>query len=57
LRQALATMPAYSGVTGTVHFTATGEADRTLYLLQVHNGQFEQVRVEAAPPLLPLPAP
>jgi ABC-type branched-subunit amino acid transport system substrate-binding protein len=48
MRQALLSLPSYTGVTGTTRFTEEGEADRTLYLLQVRKGQFVPFEVDRA---------
>ena len=43
LRLALSQLQTYPGVTGATTFNRIGEADKLLYLLQVHNGNIEQL--------------
>lgn len=43
LRQGLQQLRNYPGVTGATSFTTGGEADKTLFLLQVDNGNFLQI--------------
>jgi branched-chain amino acid transport system substrate-binding protein len=43
LRQGLQQLRNYPGVTGATSFTPGGEADKVLFLLQVHNGNIEQI--------------
>lgn len=43
LRLALGQLQTYPGVTGATTFNLIGEADRVLYLLQVRNGNVEQL--------------
>ncbi len=43
LRLALSQLPVFPGVTGATTFNLIGEADKALYLLQVRNGNIEQL--------------
>ncbi len=43
LRDALGSLKNYPGVTGATSFNAQGEAEKVLYLLQVRNGNIEQI--------------
>ncbi len=43
LLQALTQLRNYPGVTGSTSFNAQGECEKVLFLLQVRNGQFEQI--------------
>ncbi len=43
LRLALSQLPTYPGVTGATTFNLIGEANKALYLLQVRNGNIEQL--------------
>ncbi|MFW6334310.1 MAG: penicillin-binding protein activator, partial [Desulfosalsimonas sp.] len=43
LGRALSEMPAYRGLTGRTGFTATGTADKSLYLLTVSRGRFVEI--------------
>ncbi|MBE0499819.1 MAG: penicillin-binding protein activator [Desulfuromonadales bacterium] len=43
LRLALSQLQAYPGVTGATTFNWSGEAEKILYLLQVRNGNIEQI--------------
>jgi branched-chain amino acid transport system substrate-binding protein len=43
LRLALSQLQTYPGVTGATTFNRIGEAGKLLYLLQVHNGNIEQL--------------
>jgi ABC-type branched-subunit amino acid transport system substrate-binding protein len=43
LRQALANVRNYQGVTGTTSFNPQGEAEKSLFLLQVQNGKVVQI--------------
>ena len=43
LQQALAEMPPFEGVTGRTEFLDTGEADKSIYLLNVTRGRFLEI--------------
>jgi branched-chain amino acid transport system substrate-binding protein len=43
LRKGLQRLQNYPGVTGATSFAASGEAEKTLFLLQVHNGNIVQI--------------
>ncbi|MBS3732168.1 MAG: ABC transporter substrate-binding protein, partial [Desulfobacterales bacterium] len=43
LQQALAEMPPFEGVTGRTEFLDTGEADKSIYLLNVKRGRFFEI--------------
>jgi ABC-type branched-subunit amino acid transport system substrate-binding protein len=43
LRQALVTQHDFSGISGLIRFGAPGEAEQTLFLLQVQDGSVVQI--------------
>jgi ABC-type branched-subunit amino acid transport system substrate-binding protein len=45
IKNALLTMPPFSGVTGTTTFDPSGEAVKDIYLLQVRGRQFEEIQM------------